>query len=313
MRKLIVMAMVGGGLFLYSGTDLAQDDTSEGSAATGTETNVVPPGMVLPPLPASPAETNVQPSTPSPTTPPPQVPAASAQAPAAPSAAVAPTPAPEPAKPPAAPTAPPRAPPPPAQPPAPPPPADAPTPAPEPAKPPAAPVAPAPAPAAPPKETVGIIDFQGTPLQAVLEYYSHLTKRSIISAPNLAGVIYFRSQTDLTRDEAIQALDSVLAINGIAALPLGEKFLKVVQIATAKQEGLNVMPELRTLPSADSLLTQIIPLKFAEVNDIVGAIQPYMHAYGQLIPLQKSNALLITDTGANINQDRKSTRLNSSH
>ena len=266
MRKLIVMAMVGGGLFLYSGTVLAQDDTSEGSAATGTETNVVPPGMVLPPLPASPAETNVQPSTPSPTTPPPQVPAASAQAPAAPSAAVAPTPAPEPAKPPAA------------------------------------PVAPAPAPAAPPKETVGIIDFQGTPLQAVLEYYSHLTKRSIISAPNLAGVIYFRSQTDLTRDEAIQALDSVLAINGIAALPLGEKFLKVVQIATAKQEGLNVEPELRTLPPADSLLTQIIPLKFAEVNDIVGAIQPYMHAYGQLIPLQKSNALLITDTGANINQ-----------
>ena len=171
-----------------------------------------------------------------------------------------------------------------------------------PAPPPSRPATPPPAPAAPPKETIGIIDFQGTPLQAVLEYYSHLTKRSIISAPNLAGVIYFRSQTDLTRDEAIQALDSVLAINGVAAVPLGEKFLKVVQIATAKQEGLGVVPELRTLPPADTLVTQIIPLKFAEVNDIVGALQPYMHAYGQLIPLQKSNALLITDTGANINQ-----------
>ncbi len=162
--------------------------------------------------------------------------------------------------------------------------------------------APSPTPAAPVKETIGTIDFQGTPVQAVLEYYSHLTKRSIISAPNLAGVIYFRSQTDLTRDEAIQALDTVLALNGIAAVPLGEKFLKVVQIATAKQEGVNVEPELRALPPADTLVTQIIGLKFAEVNDVVGAVQPYMHAYGQLIPLQKSNALLITDTGANINQ-----------
>lgn len=159
------------------------------------------------------------------------------------------------------------------------------------------PVAPAPA-----KETIGIIDFQGTPVQAVLEYYSHLTKRSIISAPNLAGVIYFRSQTDLTRDEAIEALDTVLALNGIAAVPLGEKFLKVVQIATAKQEGVGVEPELRPLPPADTLVTQIIGLKFAEVGDVAGALQPYMHAYGQLVQLPKSNALLITDTGANINQ-----------
>jgi general secretion pathway protein D len=184
------------------------------------------------------------------------------------------------------------------------PPPAAPEPAAAPATPKAAPAAAqaAPAPAAPVKETIGTIDFQGTPVQAVLEYYSHLTKRSIISAPNLAGTIYFRSQTDLTRDEAIQALDTVLALNGIAAVPLGEKFLKVVQIATAKQEGVSVEPELRQLPPADTLVTQIIGLKFAEVTDVVGAVQPYMHAYGQLIPLPKSNALLITDTGANINQ-----------
>lgn len=152
-------------------------------------------------------------------------------------------------------------------------------------------------------DNVGVIDFQGTPLSAVLEYYARLTQRSIIQAPNLAGTIYFRSQTNLTKDEAIQALDSVLALNGIAILPLGEKFLKVVQIGTAKQEGIRVgTVENAAPPAADTLMSRIVSLKYAEINDVVGALQPYVHAYGNLIPLTKSNSILITDTGGNLSQ-----------
>jgi general secretion pathway protein D len=157
--------------------------------------------------------------------------------------------------------------------------------------------------APPAKQTVGVIDFQGTPLQAVLDYYAqNLVKRSIISAPNLAGVIYFRSQSDLTIDEARQALDSVLAINGIAVIPMGDKFMKVVQIATAKQEGLPFGGEGKSQPSADTLMTQVLPMKFAEPTDVVAALQPYLHAYGQIIPLPKSGCILITETAANVNQ-----------
>lgn len=158
-------------------------------------------------------------------------------------------------------------------------------------------------PAAPGGASVGVIDFQGTPVQTVLEYYARLTKRSIISAPNLAGAIYFRSQTDLTREEMIQALDSVLAVNGIGVVPLGEKFLKVVQIATAKQEGISVgAGTTEALPAADTLMTRIIALQYADVGEVVGALQPYLHPYGQMLALTKSNSILITDTGGNINQ-----------
>jgi general secretion pathway protein D len=162
-----------------------------------------------------------------------------------------------------------------------------------------------PAPAAPPagQRTVGAIDFQGTPVQAVLEYYAqNLAKRSIISLPNMPGTIWFRSQTDLTVDEARQALDTVLAINGIAVMPFGEKFLKVVQIPTAKQEGVPFMGEGQSRPTADTLMTQVIPLKYAEATDVVGALQPFLHAYGQITPLPKSSCILICETAANVNQ-----------
>jgi general secretion pathway protein D len=289
MRKLILITLVGSGVCLSSWLARAQTDSTDAQvtneqADAETSTNVPPEVLEALPAQEAPEATEqaepAQPDVQQPAQPSPPAPDSSGQP-----AALAPAPTSTPSvvqtPPPAAPG-----------------PAAAPTTA----KPAPAPAPAAPAPTAPPKETIGTIDFQGTPVQAVLEYYSHLTKRSIISAPNLAGTIYFRSQTDLTRDEAIQALDTVLALNGIAAVPLGEKFLKVVQIATAKQEGVTVEPELHALPPADTLVTQIIGLKFAEVNDVVGAVQPYMHAYGQLIPLPKSNALLITDTGANINQ-----------
>ncbi len=181
--------------------------------------------------------------------------------------------------------------------------------------------APAAAPAAPatPAEQAalaGPIEFQGAPVTAVVDYYARLTGRSIISQPNLPGTIVFRAQTPLTKEEAIWAIESVLAINGIGLVPLGDKFLKVVQIAGAKQEGVAVGVLVhegdagalegavsgRDLPAADSLVTHIIPLKFADAGEIVAALQPYLHAYGQLIPMAKSGSILITETAGNIKQ-----------
>ncbi len=164
--------------------------------------------------------------------------------------------------------------------------------------PPAPPVA---TPAPPAQKPTFPIEFNNAPVSAVLEYYAKMTNRSIISAPNVLSVppITFRSQTELTKEEAIQALDSVLAINGIGTVPMGEKFLKIVQIATAKQEGL---PVGGSLPAGDTLVTQVLPLKYADVAEVAVALEPYKHGYGQIIQLAKSNSILISETGANISR-----------
>jgi general secretion pathway protein D len=146
------------------------------------------------------------------------------------------------------------------------------------------------------------IEFSNASINAVLEYYARLTKRTLIPAPNLAGTITFRSQGDLTVGEAIQALDSVLSLNGIATVPVGDKFLKVVQIAAGKQEVPPVSIGREGILDRDALITQIIPLKFADASEAVQAVQPYLHPFGQLIPLVKSNSLMITDTGNNVKQ-----------
>jgi len=155
--------------------------------------------------------------------------------------------------------------------------------------------------AAPAEELVEM-NYQGASIQTVIEYYAMLTHRSLIQAPNIAGSVTFRSNTKLTIDEAKAALESVFAINNIAVIPMGEKFLKVVQIATAKQEGIPFSGEGKVQLASDNVLTQVISLKYADVADVAAAIQPYMHAWGQLLQLPKSGCILLTESGANVNQ-----------
>ena len=82
------------------------------------------------------------------------------------------------------------------------------------------------------------LKFNATSLDLVLQYYcSELTGRTLLQAPAVNATITLRSQSELTIPEAIQAIKTVLAMNNIALINQGEKFVKAVPIATAPAEG----------------------------------------------------------------------------
>src|SRR6201999_1300801 len=90
---------------------------------------------------------------------------------------------------------------------------------------------------APPSEPPpGIVHFQNAPLEQVLEYYSDLVNRTLLRPATLpTASITLNTKNDLSRVELIEALDSVLGLNGIAMVPVGDKFLKVVPVAQVNQ------------------------------------------------------------------------------
>ena len=72
----------------------------------------------------------------------------------------------------------------------------------------------------------GFIKFSDADLVQVLEIYQELTGRTVLKPNSLpATKINIRSQTQLTRREAIQALDSILSLNQITMIPQGDKFV----------------------------------------------------------------------------------------
>ena len=92
----------------------------------------------------------------------------------------------------------------------------------------AAPAAPPAAPA-PEKEVAGYaINFPGVDVKQVLDVYAKLVNRTLLMGAPPSGTIILHTQSPLTKTEAIEALQAVLAMNGIALVNIGDKFVKVL-------------------------------------------------------------------------------------
>ncbi|MEI7850686.1 MAG: type II secretion system secretin GspD [Kiritimatiellales bacterium] len=145
------------------------------------------------------------------------------------------------------------------------------------------------------------LSFEDAPLEQAVELYREWTGRTIIRQADLSAKITLKGR-QLTQDEAKQAIETVLSMNGVALVPMGDKFLKVVPIAAARQEGMEIQPfdsEKKYVP-ADQLITQVIPLRYVIFADVQPLIQHLVHGYGKIIEMTRINSVLITDTSANI-------------
>jgi len=146
------------------------------------------------------------------------------------------------------------------------------------------------------------LKYVDAPLDQILQFYSDLTGRTMIKSPGINATITLRGQTKLTRDEALEAITAVLAMNNVTLVPMGKKFFKVVQPTAARQEGLSISKELpeKGFASDDSLISQVVALKYIELADAQTVIQGLLHGYGKIQPFERINSLLITDTASNL-------------
>ncbi len=157
-----------------------------------------------------------------------------------------------------------------------------------------------------PAEDAQLIDqivFRDLGLDQVLTFLERLTGRSIIRPQQLpAAAITFDSQRPFTVDEAILAIESLLSINGITVVPLGEYFLKVIPAAQTQQHAPELImdPALSLSPSG-RVVSRLFRLEFLQIEEFAARIQPILTPQiGTMIPFEKANSLLVTETVSNL-------------
>jgi hypothetical protein len=80
----------------------------------------------------------------------------------------------------------------------------------------------------------GLLDFRGADLGQVLMIYPHLAQRMVLRPRVLSGSqVWLRTQTPMSHDEALYALKVVLALNGVALVEDGDRFVQAVPLAEA--------------------------------------------------------------------------------
>ena len=148
----------------------------------------------------------------------------------------------------------------------------------------------------------GLIKFEDADLSEVLNTYRDLSQRTIVRSTALPAVkVSIHSQTALTRIEALQALDTVLAQNGIVMIPQGTKFVKAVARQAAAQETppiVNLPPD--QLPDCGTYITYIVEVKHKKPRDLAQALQPFASMPNSILGVDHADLMVFRDFSSNI-------------
>jgi type II secretory pathway component GspD/PulD (secretin) len=148
---------------------------------------------------------------------------------------------------------------------------------------------------------IGAINLQNAELEQVLALYQELSGRTVIRGPLPRPAISVRNQTTLTRVQALQLLDTVLAANGIAMVLAGDSAVKAVPAAQAVSEAPpNITLPLELLPDSGSFMSRTVQLKQIRPSEIMPVLQPFVKTPNALLPIDSSNQLIIRDYSANV-------------
>jgi general secretion pathway protein D len=189
------------------------------------------------------------------------------------------------------------------------PPQNKPAPAATPPPPPAAAPAPAPAAgdekAAPDTAAAGDrklrLNFRGVPLEMVLNYLSEAAGFIIVLDTEVRGKIDAWSNQPVSQEEALAILDSALSKNGYAAIR-NERTLTIVSKDDAKKRLIPVKSgsDPAKIPRNEEMVTQIVPVRFINAVQLTKDLQPLLPDKATMTANESGNALVITDTQANI-------------
>ncbi|HNC24569.1 MAG TPA: secretin N-terminal domain-containing protein, partial [Opitutaceae bacterium] len=161
-----------------------------------------------------------------------------------------------------------------------------------------------PAPAAAAEELVGPIKLSEVDIDSVLALIESYTGRTILRPQALPASTYtLKLNRAVPKSEAVTALETLLALNGVGVSPLGDKFLKVVPLVQVKTEAPEMIDgSTLGLPASGHIATKLFQLEFLRVGEFVPQITPLMSpgVANGLVSLEKANAVLVTDTVSNL-------------
>ena len=146
------------------------------------------------------------------------------------------------------------------------------------------------------------LNFQDAPLQTVLEYLSDAAGLTIISnEPIYDSRITVISRQPIPLADAVSLINSILKEKDLTTVLRG-KTLKVVTLAKAKTENIPVYSgqDPDDVVPSDDVVHYVVPVSHVTATALKENLKTLIPEYASLEANEDGNALIITDTMANI-------------
>lgn len=151
------------------------------------------------------------------------------------------------------------------------------------------------------KENFILLNFDDADLKDIISLVSEATGDNFIIASGISARITIHSAKKIPASELFPIFESILEMNGLAAVKSGH-FYKIVQGPAARQKALEIQKgrDTATIPAEDKLMTQIVPIEFIPMSEAVTLLQPMVSPIGAITQNARNNLLIITDVASNI-------------
>ncbi len=143
------------------------------------------------------------------------------------------------------------------------------------------------------------IDFNDVDINVFIKFISELTGKNFIVDQRVKGKITIISPTKISVDEAFRVFESVLEVHGFATVDAGD-VIKIIPSPHARTMNIETLLQQEADSPNDRIVTQLIPLKFADPEEIKQIFAPLVSRNSVVLSYRPTNTLIITDVHSNI-------------
>ena len=157
------------------------------------------------------------------------------------------------------------------------------------------------------------IEFNQAPVEMVFKVYGELKGITVLKDPQTPSATITLQPLqgqELTDEDKIEAIETVLEMNGIHLEPYGEKFCRAIPRKDVRKDGIPlIMDPDAELRESTRVVSLVVPFHNISVEEAQKALEGFKSANGVLLVFERTNSIIITDTEANINRMREIARM----
>ncbi len=143
------------------------------------------------------------------------------------------------------------------------------------------------------------IDFNDVDIHLFIKFISEITGVNFIVDQRVKGKVTVISPSQISVAEAFGVFTSVLEVHGFTIVEAGE-VTKIVPMPDARTRNIETRFKDDLDGANDKVITQIIPLAFADANEIKKLFTPLVSKSSIILAYPPTNTLIITDVQSNI-------------
>ena len=153
------------------------------------------------------------------------------------------------------------------------------------------------------------IEFNAAPVDMVFEVYQDLVGKTVLKdpqAPQATITLKPQKGQDLSVEDKVEAIETVLEMNGIHMEPYGEKFVRAIPRKDVRKDGIPLIMDSNVkLGETTKVVSFMIHFENIAIDEAQKALEGFKSANGILLVFERTNSILVTDTEQIINRMRE--------